>query len=288
LIAFFGMGHLGSNFVRALLDRGERVHVWSRTREHARALEADGAVSFDDPAEAVRGAARLHLALSDDTAVDDTLARAGAGLGAGPIVVDHTTTSPPGTAERVRRWAERGVAFQHAPVFMGPVNAREGTGTMLASGDRARFEALEPELAKMTGRVVYLGPQPERAAAFKLLGNLFLMAMTTGLVEVLALAGAMGMDPTDAASLFDWTNFGGTIPVRMKRILEADFTHPSWELAMARKDARLMMEAAGRADVPLAVIPAIAAEMDRWIERGHAHHDWTVLASDALARAASS
>ena len=60
------------------------------------------------------------------------------------------------------RWAERGVAFQHAPVFMGPQNARESTGIMLASGDRARFESLEPALAKMTGKLVYLGPQPER------------------------------------------------------------------------------------------------------------------------------
>ncbi len=184
----------------------------------------------------------------------------------------------------MRRWDERGIAFQHAPVFMGPSNARQGTGWMLASGDRARFEALEPELERMTGQVVYLGPEPDRAAAFKLLGNLFLMAMTAGLVEMLSLAKAMGVDANEAASLFDWLNFGATVPARIGRILEADFAHPSWELAMARKDARLMMEEAGRADVPLAVIPAIAREMDRWIEMGHAHDDWTVMAKDALDR----
>jgi 3-hydroxyisobutyrate dehydrogenase len=284
MIAFYGMGLLGSNFVRALLERGETVHVWNRTTERARALEADGAVCFEDPGEAARGAARVHLALSDDAAVDDVLERARGGFGGGLLVVDHTTTSTTGTAARVRRWTERGIGFQHAPVFMGPANARQGTGWMLASGDRARFEALEPELAKMTGRVVYLGPEPDRAAAFKLMGNLFLMAMTSGLMEMLALAKAMGVDAKEAASLFDWLNFGASVPARIGRILEADFTHPSWELAMARKDARLMMEEAGRADVPLAVVPAIAREMDRWIERGHAHDDWTVMAKDALDR----
>jgi 3-hydroxyisobutyrate dehydrogenase len=49
---------------------------------------------------------------------------------------------------------------------------------------------------------------------------------------------------------------------------------------MARKDAGLMIGEAERAEVPLAVIPAIAAEMDRWIAKGHGNEDWTVLGSD--------
>jgi 3-hydroxyisobutyrate dehydrogenase len=45
------MGLLGSNFVRAMLERGDTVHVRNRTTERAQALEADGAVCFEDPAE---------------------------------------------------------------------------------------------------------------------------------------------------------------------------------------------------------------------------------------------
>lgn len=284
MITFYGMGLLGSNFVRALLERGETVHVWNRTLSKAKTLEADGAVVFDDPAEAARGARRIHLTLSDDEAVDEVLERARPGFGDDVSIVDHTTTSVHGTVERVRRWDERGVAFLHAPVFMGPANARDGTGYMLASGNRDRFKRTEPALEPMTGQVKYLGPQPERAAAFKLMGNLFLLSMTTGFMEMLALAKAVGIEADDAATLFDWLNFGATAPARIRRVIETDYAQPSWELAMARKDARLMMEAAQRADVPLAVIPAIAAEMDRWIEAGHAHADWTVMAKDTLGR----
>jgi 3-hydroxyisobutyrate dehydrogenase len=42
------------------------------------------------------------------------------------------------------------------------------------------------------------------------------------------------------------------------------------------------MDESQRHGVPLAVLPAIAAEMDRWIARGHAGDDWTVIAKDAL------
>jgi 3-hydroxyisobutyrate dehydrogenase len=282
MIAFYGMGLLGSNFARALLARGEQVRVWNRSPERARALEADGARAFDDPAEAARGARRVHVTLSDDAAVDEVLERARPGFEPGALVVDHTTTSPDGTAARAERWRGRDVAFLHAPVFMGPQNAREGTGLMLCSGDRERFERARPALEPMTGKLVYLGPAPERAAAFKLLGNLFLMAMTAGVADVLALGKALGLSGADALSLFDHFNPAATLAPRGRRILEGDFARPSWELAMARKDARLMLEAAERGGATLAAIPAIAARMDAFIERGHAHDDWTVIAKDAL------
>jgi 3-hydroxyisobutyrate dehydrogenase len=282
MIAFYGMGLLGSNFVRALLARGESVHVWNRNPERARALSAEGAVAFGDAAEAARGASRIHLTLSDDAAVDDVLERLRPGLDANAIIVDHTTTAPSGTRERAARWAERGVAFQHAPVFMGPQNARESTGLMLASGERARFDALLPELSKMTGKLVYLGDAPERAAAFKLLGNSFLMFMTAGLGDFFSLAEGLGIDRKAAGELFRTWNPASVLEARVARILAENFSTPSWELQMARKDARLMMSEASTGGARLAYLPTIAAEMDRFIERGHGHEDWTVIAGGKI------
>jgi 3-hydroxyisobutyrate dehydrogenase len=198
------------------------------------------------------------------------------------ILVDHTTTSPTGTRARAQRWAERGIAFQHAPVFMTPQHALEASGLMIASGVRSRFDRLEPELAKMTGKLIYLGEVPERAAAFKLLGNSFLMFMTAGFADFFALAKAQGVPAKEAAGLFQFFNPGATVPARIARLLSADFANPSFELQMARKDAQLMLEEAARAGSQLAILPAIAQTMDRYLERGHAHDDWTVIAKDSL------
>ena len=216
--------------------------------------------------------------------MDDVLEQARAGFAPGVGIVDHTTTSPAGTAERVKRWDERGVAFQHAPVFMSPQNALESTGFMMASGDRTRFEAVAPALEKMTTRLMYFGPQPERAAGVKLLGNLFLVAMTAGVADTLALGKALDIPAADVASIFGWFNPAGTLPSRFARILGGEFDRASWQLDTARKDTRLMMEAAYRGGVPLTVIPAVAEEMDRWIATGHGNQDWTVIASDAARR----
>ncbi|MFS8070976.1 MAG: NAD-binding protein, partial [Byssovorax sp.] len=148
----------------------------------------------------------------------------------------------------------------------------------------ARVERLRPALEKMTGKLVYFGPEPELAASFKLFGNLFLMFMTAGVAEMLTLAKALDVKPEDAAALFEVFNPATSVSARAKRMIAADFANPSWELAMARKDARLMLEEGERHGVPLPMLPAIAATMDRFLERGHAHDDWIVIAKDALER----
>ncbi|HTJ44769.1 MAG TPA: NAD(P)-dependent oxidoreductase [Kofleriaceae bacterium] len=282
MLSFFGMGLLGSNFVRALRKRGEEVHVWNRTHEKAVALESEGAKAFEDPADAARGATRIHLTLSDDQAVDDVLERAQAGIARGAVIVDHSTTSAPGVLERRERWHERGVTFVHAPVFMGPQNARESTGLMLVSGPRAELEPLREPLAAMTGKLVDLGERPDAAAAFKLMGNLFLMNLTVGLAEMLTLAKALDVAPQEAATIFDHFNPGTSIGWRIKKMVDGQFDDPSWELQMARKDARLMLEAANEAEVALATLPAIIDRMDDLIAEGHGGDDWTVIAKDAV------
>lgn len=284
MIAFLGTGLLGSGFVRALRRRAEDVQVWNRSPEKARVLAAAGARPFEDPAEAVRGAERVHLALSDDASVDDVLERVRAALGPGALVVDHTTTTATGARDRVARWDAQGIRYLHAPVFMGPQNALESTGLMLVSGERARVGDARPHLERMTGKLVDLGERPDKAAGFKLLGNLFLMFLTGGLAEMFTLARALDIEPEEAASLFAHFNPGATIGARAERMLGGDFGKASWELGMARKDARLMDEEARAGGKALTMLPAIAARMDAMIARGHTHDDWTVLGLDALAK----
>lgn len=283
MIAFLGAGLLGSGFVRAFSRRGQSVQVWNRTAARAQALASlPGVRAEADAAAAVRGATRVHLCLSDDAAVDSVLDAARPGLAAGAVIVDHTTTSPGGAAERTRRWTERGFPFLHAPVFMGPQQAEEAQGIMLTSGDRAVFERLEPELALMTGKLIHVGAEPHVAAAYKLMGNSFLIALTAGIADVAALARATGLGPADVERIFSFFNPAATLAGRVKRVLSAGALPPSWDLAMARKDARLMVDAARAGGAPLLVIPAVAAVMDRWIAAGMGESDWTIVAKDAV------
>jgi 3-hydroxyisobutyrate dehydrogenase len=278
MITVLGTGLLGSGFARALIKKGEQVHVWNRSPERAKALEADGATAFADAAEAVRGASRVHVVVSDDAAVDGVLAAARPAPGT--LVIDHTTTSVEGARVRTAR---TDLTYVHAPVFMGPQNAADSTGLMMVSGDRERIARVTPLLAPMTGKLIDLGDRVDAAAAFKLMGNTFLMGFTAAIADLIGLGKALGVAPLEAISLFDHFNPGASAAPRGKRLASGDYAAPSWELVMARKDARLVQAEADRAKVALLLVPALAAKMDEMIERGHAHDDWTVIAKDFTA-----
>ena len=280
--AFLGMGLLGANFVKAMRRKGDEVQVWNRTAAKAKALESEGAKAFGTAADAVKGASLIHLTLKDDTTVDEVLEQASAGFEPGAIIIDHTTTSAKGAVERTAAWKTKGFTYLHAPVFMGPPNALESSGNMLVSGDQNAIAKVEGELAKMTGKLINLGPEEGKAAAMKLTGNSFLLTMTAGLADVLGVAKAQGLTPADVLALFTDLNPGAAMPARLKKITEGKFDQPSWELPMARKDAGLMISVAAQAGVHLAVLPAIAAEMDKWLAKGYEKCDWSVIAKDQI------
>ena len=278
--AFLGMGHLGSNFVKAMIRQGEPVQVWNRTAAKAKVLEAGGAKAFDDVADAVKGATVVHLTLKDDATVNEVLTLAEAGLTSGALILDHTTTSVEGAVSRTKTWREKGYTYLHAPVFMGPQNALDSTGTMMVSGDQELIAAVTPQLAKLTGKVLNFGTEPGKAAGIKLLGNLFLLTLTAGLTDMLSLAKTLNIATADIFTLFQSWNPGAAVPARLKKMMEGNYDQPTWELDMARKDAGLMLQEAG--DKELNLVPVIAVLMDQWIAKGHGKEDWTVIAKNAI------
>lgn len=275
-IAFIGTGLIGRSMAERALEQGHEVAVWNRTRAKAEPLAALGAKVCDTPADAAAGAARVHVIVSDDAAVDAVLDALQAC--AAPIV-DHTTTTPAGTAARAARMADAGRTYLHAPIFMSPANARAGRGIILASGPREVFDAIEPALQQMTGRVSWLGARPDLAAANKLFGNAAIIGLTAALADVYTMADALGIAAPDALALFDVFDPSAVLKYRGKSMAVGDFA-PSFELSMARKDVRLMLETAG--DRPLATLPGIAARMDVLLARGHGDEDLGVLAVDAV------
>ncbi|HXN33377.1 MAG TPA: NAD(P)-binding domain-containing protein, partial [Polyangiaceae bacterium] len=195
------------------------------------------------------------------------------------LVIDHSTTSPAGTTERARRLEARGIAFLHAPVFMSPKMCREAGGLMLAAGAQATFARAEAALRAMTGRLDYLGERRDLAAANKLFGNAMVIAVCGGLADVYAMAASLGIDASDAHALFAKFNPTGALTYRGAAMAKGDYT-ATFELTMARKDARLMIESAQGKE--LTVLPAIAKRMDALIARGFGADDLGVLAVDAV------
>ena len=281
-IAFLGTGLLGGAFAEAAAKRGDSVTAWNRSADKVAALAQFGVKAAATPAEAVRGASRVHLVLKDDAVVEEVIAAARPRLSADAILIDHTTTLPALTAKRAEKFRAEGLKYLHCPVFMAPLHARNAQGSMMAAGPRVLFESVKADLAKMTGRLEYLGERPDLAAVNKLIGNALIICLSAAMADVLTLAQASGVAGEDAIKLLGLLDLNAMVAARGRNMAKGNFT-ASFELTMARKDVRLMLETSGSR--PMAALPAIAARMDQLISAGHGAKDASVLAIDAVGRA---
>ena len=280
-IAFLGTGLLGGAFAQAAAQRGDTVTAWNRSADKVAALAPFGVKAAATAADAVRGAVRVHIVLKDDAVVDAVIAAALPGLEPGAVLLDHTTTLPVLTAARSARLAAQGVAYLHCPVFMGPAAARNAQGSMMVAGPKALFDRVQAALAAMTTRLEYMGERTDLAAANKLFGNAMILSVSAAMADILTLAHASDVDAQDAAKLLGMLDLNAMVAGRGVNMAKGNF-EPSFELDMARKDVRLMLETAGAR--PLAALPAIAARMDQLIAAGHGAKDVCVLGIDALTR----
>jgi 3-hydroxyisobutyrate dehydrogenase-like beta-hydroxyacid dehydrogenase len=278
-ITFLGTGLLGSAFAEAAARRGDAVTAWNRSPDKLLALAPFGVKAAATPADAVRGAERVHLILKDDAVVAEVIAAARPGLAADAVVIDHSTTQPQLTAERAARLGAEGIRYLHCPVFMGPSAARNAQGSMLVSGPEAIFNGVKAELARMTGRLDYLGERPDLAALHKLFGNAMFIGLWAVMADILTLAKAGGVAPEDAIKLLGTLDLNAVVAARGTTMASCNFK-PTFELAMARKDVQLMLDTAG--ELPLAALRSVAARMDQRIASGYGAEVAGVLALDAV------
>lgn len=194
-IAFLGTGLMGAPMARNLLKAGHHVTVWNRSPDKARTLMDDGARIAQSPAAAVADADIVITMLTDGAAVAAVLFEAGTlnAMKTGSSFVDMSSIRPVEARSHAERLADCGIAALDAPVSGGTRGAEAGSLAIMAGGERAAFERVEPVLAAM-GRPVLVGPAG--AGQLAKLANQAIVGATIGVVaEAMMLAEHGGADP---------------------------------------------------------------------------------------------
>jgi 3-hydroxyisobutyrate dehydrogenase len=265
VVAVLGTGTMGAPMAENLASAGLDVRVWNRTATKARAVE--GASAFDSAAEAVDGADFVLTILSDGDAVSDAVS----GLDFGGAVWLQMSTVGMVATERLLEIAGS-TPFVDAPVVGTKQPAEKGELTILASGPRDARERARPVFDAVGARVVELGDAGE-GTRLKLVVNSWLVSMVGALAETIAFSEAIGVDP----SRFLETIEGGPVgpayaQLKGKMMLAREFD-PSFSLALARKDAALVLEAAERHGFDAALIEVVLGKMDAAVDAGHGEDD---------------
>ncbi|WP_299537708.1 NAD(P)-dependent oxidoreductase [uncultured Streptomyces sp.] len=273
-VAVLGTGAIGAPVARHLAAAGFAPRVWNRTAAKAEALRGGGIEPVATPADAVAGADVVVTVLKDGPTVLETLRAAAPALRPGTVWVQHSTVG-----DRIEDLAgfarEHGLVLVDAPVQGTREPAERGELVVLAAGPEDVRPLVQPLFDAIGQRTVWVGADGEsgEASRLKLVLNTWVLALTQGVGEALALARGLGVDP----AVFRDVVAGGPMDsgyfrAKSAAIVSGDFT-PSFTVDNARKDALLVLEAAGRSGVRMDTVEAAAERFRRASAQGHGGQD---------------
>ena len=272
-VAVLGTGIMGAAMARNLLWVGMEVRAWNRTREKAEPLAEDGAKVTDTPAEAAEGADFLITMLSDAGAVEEAVGGdVLPALAEDGVWLQMSTVGTEWSDRLEKLAAERSVAYVDAPVLGTKQPAEQGALIVLASGPEEVRERSQPVFDAVGSKTLWLGPAGA-GSRLKLVVNNWIVGLIGVLAETTALAEATGVDPARFLEVIEGGPLG--LPyaqIKGKMMIEEEFP-TSFSLRLARKDAALVLEAAEKEGLRLAVAEAVAARFDEALDAGHGEED---------------
>ena len=280
-IAVVGLGAMGAGAARRLLDQGQRVVVWNRTREKAAPLIERGAKAAESPGEAAAVAAIVITFLADDRALEEVVLGANgvaSGLGQGQVHLSMSTIAPTIARTLAQAHGERGAAYVAAPVFGRPEAAASGQLWIATSGPAAAKAVARPVLETLAQGVRDFGEDPAAAHVVKLAGNFLIAAASEAMAEAYTLGEKCGLDRVQLAEFFGASLFPSRIYQNYgKAIAEHRYEPAGFKLKLGLKDLRLVLGAADACEMPM---PFAGILHDRFLAlaaQGHGEMDWTAI-----------
>lgn len=276
-VAVIGMGNMGRAFAARALERGHHVTVWNRTPNRAADLISAGAVEAHSPEEAVAENDLVLMVLADDDAVLSVCLGEHGVLNALPrgATLAIVSTVSPDTVRRVAEVAPEGAVLD-APVMGSPSAIAAGGGSFLIGGPSPSITRLDALWSDLGAGYTYCGPVGS-AATMKLVSNLLLITGVAALAEAIATARHHGI-PDDLLKNIFAESFvvSPTSKIRLESLFDA--THPGWFTpTLARKDVRLAVGLAERAELGVRLGPATDALLSAVIDAGRPWPDFSAV-----------
>lgn len=237
-VGFIGIGLMGSQMSRKILEAGYQLTVWNRKKEKAGPLLSAGAKWADSP-KAVAQVSDVVITMVTDSAASEEVICGKNGVleGAHPgmVLIDMGSIAPEMSRSVAERARAKGIPMLDAPVTGNPKVASEGKLGIMVGGPKEPFDACLPIFEKMGIKIIHVG-ENGKGTTLKLINNLIMGVAIEAVAEALVLAAKAGIDPQKVMEI---TSVGGArtgaMETRGGRMIKHDFS-PHFSVNNLHKD----------------------------------------------------
>ena len=277
-IGFIGLGNMGMNMAKNLIEAGYHLQVHNRTVSKEEELRATSITVCKTPAEAADGVEILISMLSDDEVLKETVSGRQGILKTFPAGAVHISMSTiaPDTAEFLAALHENsGSTYLASPVFGRPEAAAAKKLYICISGIAKAKEIARPVLECLGQRVADFGEKVGGANVVKVAGNFMITASMEIMAEAYTLAEKNGLDRLQVAEFFGSGLFAAPIFQNYgKLIANKQFEPVGFKSKLGLKDARLALKLSQASYTPMPMVTLVHNRLQSAVAKGWGESDW--------------
>src|SRR3954463_15084379 len=194
---YLGVGTMGQPMAHKLLDAGHDLTVHDISEAAMRPLLERQARLASSPRDLAERCEIVFVSLPTLAAFRE-VAFGADGLAEGKaikLLVNTCTVGVPVVREIEQGFAARGVTVVDCPISGGPPGAREGTLSVMVSGDPAAIERVRPLISLWGRTLTVAGDKPGAAQVLKLTNNILSAVALAATAEAFVMGAKGGLDP---------------------------------------------------------------------------------------------
>lgn len=275
-LGVIGLGNIGGAIAANLVADGHAVTVHDADPARVRALVGKGAGAAGSPAEVGRESEITFTSLPTPAAVAAVAETWLRGAAPGGVLVDLSTNAPATVRTVGARLAAAGRHLLEAPLTGGAPGAETRMLVFMVGGEDRVCERCRPLLERLGRAIFHVGPLGLGNTA-KLVNSLLAFTATWVSLEGLAVAAKAGIDLRTMIDVVRTGGAGNFFTDRMVEGLNERGRPTQFSLALAAKDAGLLVDVAREAGVPVPVAAQVAQALVAAVGAGLGDRDFTDL-----------
>ena len=277
-VGVIGLGNIGGALAANLVADGHDVVVYDLDASAMKAIS--GATAADDVESVARQCEFTLLSLPTPEVVADVAASWAGSSEPGSVLVDLSTNSPAVVRDLGSRLAGSGHHLVEAPLTGGAIGAERRMLVFMVGGEEEPVSRVRPVLEPL-GRAVFHVGGLGLGNTMKLLNSLIAFTTTLVSLEGLAFAAKAGIEVRDAVEILRTAGASNFYIDRQVETIDGRSRPTQFALALAAKDAGLIVEHGESLGAPTPVGAAVRGVLDEVVAQGLGGADWSELVAFA-------
>lgn len=282
-VGFIGLGQMGYPMALCLLKHNHQVTVFDINSDVVKKITNQGAQPAYSAREAAQDAEFIITMLPNGTLVESAIFGNNGvieTLSDDTLVIDMSTIHPFESSKIRMALEKQNKQFMDVPVGRTSEHAVTGDLLILAGGTDEQIDRAEELLLCMGNEIVRAGG-PGMGIAIKLVNNFMSAALNALSGEAVVFAEKLGLKYEIVEKVFSGTpagkgHFTTTWP---NKLLKGDLS-PVFMLGLAQKDLSIVMDVAGKINVPMPMGAAATMQYTQAKAHGREKQDWTAIVEE--------